>query len=657
MTDPLTSVDSTTVSHVIALCAAAADAPALTACLSAWTGSITAAVVVVVRAQGDHAAVAAILARLDPALTAEAVDGAAAAPGRIYLCPAQSTVRVVAGRLRLSRRDREIVGDPHIDVALSLLAEDQGTGAIAVLFAGAVSDAFGGTYAVKEVGGMVMVQDENAKSAGARSEVALLADYVLPAKSLLMELQGYVEHHRRMRKARKVAPEVDDDGVERVVSIIGSHTGVDFRDYQKTTLLRRIQRRMSVHRAASMVAYIDLLQQSPHEVIVLYREMLIGVTRFFRDEHAFVALRARVIPQLLARAGAQEPIRVWVAGCATGEEAYSIAMSIQDGLEDLGTHAEIKVFATDLDREAVEFASAGVYPASVVADIPPHLLERFFTRTGDSGYQIAKHIREMLVFAPHNILKDPPFYKIDLVTCRNLLIYLQPALQRKVLSSFHFALKSEGFLMLGMSESLGDLASYFSAVEGKWRLYQKTPGLRAPPPSDELFHEVHRFRPSPQRPGHPTAAAAAGDSLQEVINQSLLREFLPAFLVNEPCEVLHESLRLLSLVAECMTSIAMVTGADGSIRYVNRRFVEISGWSADEVIGGNPRLLKSPDADPRQAAELWAAITTGNRWQGRFVNRTKSGATFCEDAVIIPVLGRDGMVANYLKLSQVVPGP
>lgn len=318
---------------------------------------------------------------------------------------------------------------------------------------------------------MAMVQDP--VSAGydgmPRSAVATgLGDYIVSPEQMPEQLIEYANHG--LDQVRPLLPKTTD-WLQKIFILLRSQTSHDFSLYKQNTISRRIERRMTVNRVGHVMDYVRYLQQSPLEVETLFREMLIGVTNFFRDPKAFEALEQKVIPSLFENRRPEQPIRIWVPGCSTGEEAYSIAMLLWEQMDARKQAYEVQIFATDIDSSAIEKARSGHYPDSIAADVSPERLNRFFTKEGTS-YQVGKQIRDMVVFAVQSIIKDPPFSKLDLISCRNLLIYLETELQKQVILLFHYSLKPEGFLFLGTSETLGEIADLFSPIDRKWRLFQ-----------------------------------------------------------------------------------------------------------------------------------------------------------------------------------------
>ena len=300
-----------------------------------------------------------------------------------------------------------------------------------------------------------------------------LADYVLAPNDMPAQLMAYV---KRMSPARTSADAAPPDGAAWMLKIMGllrSRTGHDLSNYKQNTIRRRVERRMAVNQVESLGAYVRCLRQTPAELDILFRELLIGVTSFFRDPPAFDAIHQLALPVLLAERTDNLPLRVWVPGCSTGEEAYSLAMLIHEAADQIGRDFMVQVFATDIDHESVERARTAVYPASIAADVSQDRLSRFFSHDDKDFYRVKKALRDQLIFAEQDVIKDPPFSKIDLISCRNLMIYMEPVLQKRLLPLFHYALNPGGYLLLGNSESVGDFSNLFSVIERKWKLYRR----------------------------------------------------------------------------------------------------------------------------------------------------------------------------------------
>jgi two-component system CheB/CheR fusion protein len=424
-----------------------------------------------------------ILARTTKIPVTEVTQGVVVQPDHAYVIPANTNLTIKNGMLQLG--SRVLTHGQHMpinDFFLSL-AENAGQQAIGVILSGTASDGTEGCRAIKAAGGITFAQDEESAKYDSMPRNAVNAgciDFILPPRDIARELAGISQHPY---VARVVSPEMESvDGMvgsdlNALFGLLRDSTGVDFTNYKHTTLHRRIRRRMAVHKVEKLKDYLRFIGRKPEELEELYRDLLIHVTGFFREPEAFVALRKHVYPRLFEGRKPDNPIRVWVAGCSTGEEAYSIAITL---LEYMWVHSRnisqaataIQIFATDISDTALDRARTGLYTEAAVAEISAERLKRFFVRL-DGGFQINKSIRDMCIFAKQNLVKDPPFSNLDLVSCRNLLIYLGPVLQRRVIPSLHYALKPGGYLMLGASENLGGFADHFGLVDKKDKIYQK----------------------------------------------------------------------------------------------------------------------------------------------------------------------------------------
>jgi two-component system CheB/CheR fusion protein len=391
---------------------------------------------------------------------------------------------------------------------------------------------------------MVMVQSEESAKFDGMPRAALstgLADFVLPPDQMPAQLLSFAQHPYVVKVDRSETLLSDEQGLTRVFAILREKCKVDFTFYKPSTVTRRIERRMTINQIDEIQGYVAFLANNPGEVTALYRELLIGVTSFFRDPAAFERLAQHGLPEIIQNSGGRE-LRLWVAGCSTGEEAYSLAILIRECLENLGVSRDVKIFATDIDRDAIHHAASGTYPESIAADISPRLLAKYFYKKEDN-FQIARHVREMVVFAQHNLIRDPPFTNIALISCRNLLIYLQPILQRKVLEFFNFSLTAGGILMLGTSETTGDMSDYFEALDPKWKLYRSKGRLK--PPADA----THLPSVTDPRPHDSRGPFANTRRIQRFNNEErVLERFLDAVaqdyialavIVNPQLEILH----------------------------------------------------------------------------------------------------------------------
>jgi two-component system CheB/CheR fusion protein len=425
----------------------------------------------------DHKSILADLVRRYTRMQVfEVEDGMTVHINCTYIIPPNHDMAFLNGALQLLEPSAPRGQRLPIDFFFRSLAHDQRERAIGIVLSGTGSDGTMGLRAIKDAGGMVMAQTpESTEFDGMpRSAIATgIMDYELPPADMPAQLIAYATHAfgRLPRLAATQTPKYES-ALNKIYVLLRAHTGHDFSGYKPGTIHRRIERRMAVHQIETIEAYVKYLQQTPTEVEALFRDLLIGVTNFFRDPEAFQVLEDTIIPKLFANKHAGGPVRVWSTGCSTGEEAYSLAILLQERMEALKTSYTVQVFATDIDSRAIAIARAGVYPASIAEDLTPERLARFFVaEPGGQTYRIHKGIRDMLVFSEQDVLKDPPFSKLDLVSCRNLLIYFGVELQRKLIPLFHYALNPNGILFLGTSEGVGEFSDLFSVLDRKSKLY------------------------------------------------------------------------------------------------------------------------------------------------------------------------------------------
>jgi two-component system CheB/CheR fusion protein len=405
----------------------------------------------------------------------EVTDGMEVQPNCAYIIPPNKDMAFMYGRLHLMEPVAPRGLRLPIDFFFRSLAQDQHEQAICIVLSGTGTDGTLGLKEIKGQGGMTMVQDPaSAKYDGMpHSAIATgMVDYILPPAEMPAQLIAYVSRAfgQRIPQVPPAAGKTTDM-LQKVFLLLRSQTGHDFSHYKQSTICRRIERRMAVTQIDRLEDYVRYLRQTPLEVDTLFRESLIGVTSFFRDPEAFEVLKEQAIAPLLTDREPGRPLRIWVPGCSTGEEAFSIAMLVQEETDALDQHIEVQIFATDIDAEAIDRARAGVYPDGIAADVSPERLARFF-RQENGTYRIKKNIRDMVVFAAQNVIKDPPLSKMGLISCRNLLIYMEPELQKKVIPLFHYSLNPEGYLFLGSSETIGEFVDIFAVVDKKWKLFQ-----------------------------------------------------------------------------------------------------------------------------------------------------------------------------------------
>ncbi|PJJ60821.1 CheR family methyltransferase [Hymenobacter chitinivorans] len=409
----------------------------------------------------------------------EAHDGLKVRPNHVYVIPPDRDMSILHGTLLLFAATQPRGKRLPIDFFFQSLAKDARERAVCIIFSGLGSDGTIGLKMVMENFGMVMVQAPETADYDSmpRSAIATeFVDYVLPAEQLPAKLREYVNKPLMERPRREVAESASKPAhaLQKIFILIRAQTGHDFSFYKRNTVFRRIERRMNSHQIKEFTHYVRFLQENPQEVEALFKELLIGVTKFFRDKEAFDLLKVRLMPILRAKP-ADSTIRVWAPGCSTGEEAYSLAMTLLEALDgiDPQRHLKIQIFATDINSDGIDFARAGLYPANIEADVSPARLERFFQKI-DGHYQIRKEVRDLVIFALHNLNKDAPFTKLDLVCCRNLLIYLSAELQKNIIPIFHYALNPNGLLFLGPSENLTGFQELFQPLDVKWKISRRS---------------------------------------------------------------------------------------------------------------------------------------------------------------------------------------
>ncbi|HXJ19648.1 MAG TPA: chemotaxis protein CheB [Polyangia bacterium] len=465
-------------------------------------------------------------------------DGMPVEADHVYLIPSKKEMIISGERLLLSEQDRQQERTLPIDVFFRSLAQDCGPRAIAVVLSGGGSDGSRGIADIHAAGGLVVVQDvESAQFDGMPRAAAEsgLADWVLPPQEMPHLLAEHAANQAQSA-ARGPIEEAPVVGVGEVYRMLQEEYGIDFTHYKPSTVTRRIERRLTLARTQDIDEYVRRLKGERSELDILYRDLLIEVTRFFRDQQAFQALEERVLPELLRREPLDAPLRFWVAGCATGEEAYSLAILLEDLMAKLGERP-IKIFATDVHQGSLEHATRAIYSKESLAGVSDERLARYFTRHGDK-FQVTPDLRQRIVFARHNVIKDAPFTRIDFITCRNLLIYLQPAAQQKVLSLFHFALNRQGLLFLGPSETVGPLGRGYETLDKHWRIYRKRSDARIPVDT--------RLQPAslalPRAPAGSFQASAGRTSLSQLLGtyDALLEKVMPpSLLINDRAELIH----------------------------------------------------------------------------------------------------------------------
>lgn len=394
-------------------------------------------------------------------------------PGHIYLIPPVNNLVLKDQRLYLSDKPKNQSLNLPIDMFFQSLAKEKKEKAIGIILSGTGSDGTRGARAIKENDGMIMVQEPEEAQFDGMPKSAIntgLVDYVLPVKSMGDELANFLAAPSIFH-FKDGDIEYDQTELMKILNFVDSKTGLDFREYKRSTLARRVARRVNVCKCRSLAEYATYLTGTEGEVEILYREFLIGVTKFFRDTKVWQVLRSKVIPRLVSERSNGETIKIWNVACSTGEEAYSFAMCIFEEIEKQEKELELKIFATDISDKHLEIGSRGKYPESIAADVPSDFLTKYFISKPHS-YRVVEKLRRSVIFSRHNIIKNPPFSNMDLVSCRNLLIYFQPAIQTKALSVLHYALKQDGILVLGTSESVQSQSNNFKEIDRKWKIFQ-----------------------------------------------------------------------------------------------------------------------------------------------------------------------------------------
>ncbi|MEI8226080.1 MAG: chemotaxis protein CheB [Bacteroidota bacterium] len=459
----------------------------------------------------------------------------------VYVIPPNTSMSILKGVLHLFKPVEARGLRLPIDFFLRSLADDRHERSIGLILSGMGSDGSSGIRAIKENNGIVMVQDPATAKFDSMPRNAIdsvVADIVAPANELPAKLMGFLKHIPVVKSDQDIEIK-DKSALEKIIILLRNYTGNDFSLYKKNTVYRRIERRMVVHKIDKISSYVLFLQENPKEANILFKELLIGVTSFFRDTLVWEMLKEKVIPDIIANQQEGSILRAWVPGCSTGEEAYSLAIVFKEALEKIKSHGNrsLQIFATDLDNEAIEIARKGIFPANISADVSPDRLNRFFISTED-GYRVKTEIREKVVFAQHNIIMHAPFTKIDILSCRNLLIYMDTELQKKLIGLFYYSINPEGIILLGNSETLGTQSHLFSPVDSKLKIYKRSVTTLMP----ELFDFPSSF--SSTKPVNIEKQIPAGSTLniQTLADQLLLQHFSPVgVLVNENGDIIYIS--------------------------------------------------------------------------------------------------------------------
>ena len=470
-----------------------------------------------------------VLARQTGMKVIEATDRAPVQANFVYTIPPNKFISLDNGVLRLSEPTKRDGLKLPIDFFFRSLAHDRGADAIAVLLSGGGSDGTLGIREIRGAGGLVIVQNPETAQFDSMIESAIatgLVDFVLPVQEIPAKLLHYV---RQVSENYGATPQTISAGIDAILELLVNETKSDFRSYKKSTVRRRIERRMGINRIQDISGYHAFLRDKPAELAQLAKDMLIGVTSFFRDPEAFAELRDKVIKPLVLESKRETPLRAWINGCATGEEAYSIAILVMEEMAAARKNLTLQMFASDIDSDALKSAREGIYPQSIAADVSEERLARFFIKK-DSIYQIEPRIRECVTFAEHNAIQDPPFLRMDLISCRNLMIYIEPKVQQKVLNLFGFALKPDRYLFLGKADTTIEQSDLFEPVSRSWRIFQRRPSVAVPFRAFPTRTATHAIKSEEQ---HPIKLAD--------LNQQVLLDHFNAsmILVKQTGEILH----------------------------------------------------------------------------------------------------------------------
>jgi two-component system CheB/CheR fusion protein len=462
----------------------------------------------------------------------QATDGMPVEADKIYVIPPGKDMEIRDRTLRLFKRPKQKEHEVHmpIDFFLRSLAEDQGQYAIAIVLSGNGSDGSFGLRSVQANLGLVMVQSPDTAKYDSMPRSAIstgLADYVVPPNDMFGMLEKYIRTLKeKMAQTMAKGSGSDTEALYKIMSILRTKTGHDFSMYKRNTINRRIERRMAVHQLHSFLEYAEFLRKDLSEVQMLFKELLIQVTKFFRDPEAFDALKKALRGSMLSDRIDRNSLRIWVPGCSTGEEVYSIAMLLVELMEEAGRNIDVQIFGTDIDENAIGVARTAEYPVSIAPDVGEERLKRFFTKEEDK-FKVKKEVRDMAIFAPQNIIRDPPFIRLDMISCRNLLIYFEPALQRKVLETLSFALNPDGLLFLGTSETINGFSDEFTVIDQKWKIYRRVPYTQPFTISDIGTLVV----PSGQEATNVEPGIKVRPRISEVADRALLMGFAPPGLI------------------------------------------------------------------------------------------------------------------------------
>ena len=623
---------------IVAIGASAGGVEALTELMTHLPADTGLAFVLVQHLDPKHHSILTELISRKTAMTVtEVSDGVPVAPDHVYVIPPNASMTISDHTLHLGPREESHGAHMSVDHFMRSLAEQKGNRAIGVILSGSGSDGTLGMGEIQAHGGVTFAQDdETAKYDGMpRSAVAAgYVDYILPPKGIAKELgriarHPYLERQTKSDAGAEASP-VSGTGLNTIFQILRRATGVDFTHYRQTTILRRIERRMVVHKVHKLSEYVKYVRNNPAEVKALYQDMLINVTSFFRGARVFDALKTTVFPAVMKNLSREGGIRVWTPGCASGEETYSVAIALLEFLGDKASQIPIQLFGTDVSESSVVRARNGAYPENIQADVSPERLRRFFTRS-EGGYRVSKVIRDLCIFAQHNVLNDPPFSRMELICCRNLLIYLEPVLQGKVISLFHYALRPSGFLVLGSSEGLGAITGLFAVEDRSHKIFSRKIGAAHQAVPFSLDSQTERMEY-----GSVGITAKSPDAVwnyaeaQKEFDRRLLTQYAPATaFVNEDLEIIHTRgnvNRYLKLAPGRASLSLLKMAREGML--VELRNAIVRARKENAVVGKRNLRIKNGNGDREDAGETDTTrlvnfdvipVSLGNREQQYFM--------------------------------------
>ncbi|MDD5479556.1 chemotaxis protein CheB, partial [Rhodoferax sp.] len=632
--------------HVVAIGASAGGLEALEKLFDGLACDSGATFVVIQHLSPDHKSMMANLLSRHTAMPVVMVEqDMPIEPNRVYLIPPGSIMHMGEGKLTLTPKNPRTLTLP-IDVFFKSVAQHYGEHSVGVVLSGTGSDGTRGASAINDAGGFLIAQaPEDAKFDGMpRSIIATgLVDAILPVGEIGARVLAHITNQPIVQaavaleepaaRALAMSPEAALNGILRLLLQLG---GIDFQEYKTGTVMRRIERRMNVRQVISLDAYLELLGNDRNEVLVLRREMLIPVTSFFRDSEAFEILGRQIIEPMVARKQGGDTIRVWAAAVSTGEEAYSLAMMFLEAFDQLKRWPALKIFATDVEQQNVEFAGAGTYPESIAAEVSPQQLERFFVKRGN-GFVVKNELRQCIVFARHNMLSDPPFTRMDLVVCRNALIYFKAQAQERALRRLQYALLPRAFLFLGSSESLAELQKDFTPISAKHKIWQMLKPLSQP--LDVVKGSGYGYSPTLASSSASSRSTRVQHTAVEQGFAALLHAFAPpaAILINARQELVHSygavarflqlreghaSLDINRILPEPLVPVAVallfksgretVSVSSDRLRFTNHEgqveHVRLSAWPVEEFEGERLTLLAFEQLQAPAAAEAITAI-------------------------------------------------